>query len=136
MAKSRIPNAIAMRSLKYGSASREEREAAAEALRAAGRRPEAILLFEGDGTHPFLVEERDWAAAEGAGFHLLSILRMGAPVEESHLRACAEAAEARGRWMDARSCWLELGDEAAVARIAEHLPPSLRPEGAEEAHGE
>ncbi len=131
MAKSRIPNAIAMRALKYGSATPQDRESAAQALRAQGRRAEAILLFEGLGGHAFLREERDWAIGEGEGFHLISVKRLGAQVEEKDLRACAAAAEARGRWMDARNCWLELGAEDEVKRIAEHLPGSLRPEGSD-----
>ena len=44
----------------------------------------------------------------------------------------------KGRWLDARLCWMDLGQEGEIRRIAEHLPPSLRPdapppEAAEEA---
>jgi hypothetical protein len=136
MARSQIPNALAMRALKFGTTDPSEVLEVAETLRAAGRRAEAILLFERWPEHEFLRGERDWAAGEGQGFHLVSLRRMGCAVDEGHLRSCAEAAEARGRWMDARRCWLELRDEAAVLRIAEHLPPSLRPAAAPEADGD
>jgi hypothetical protein len=128
VAKRKIPSALDMRHLKYGGAPEAERDRTAEALRAEGRRAEAILLFEDRPDHPFLDEEARWAVAEGVAFHLLSLRRMGRAVADEEIRACAEAAESRGRWLDARSCWVELGDEAALARIAEHLPESLRPQ--------
>lgn len=127
MAKSKIPHALEMRDLKYGGAPDAERDRVAELLRAEGRRAEAILLFEDRPGHPFLREEVRWAVEEGVGFHLLSIQRMGGDVSPEEIRACAKAAEARGRWMEARSCWQALGEGAAVARIADHLPPSLQP---------
>ena len=43
------------------------------------------------------------------------------------LRACAEAAERTGRFLDARRCYEALGDEDAIRKIAEHLPPTLQP---------
>jgi hypothetical protein len=116
-----------MRDLKYGSASDAAVRAVAEALREAGRRAEALLLFERRSDPGFLAEERDWALREGNAFHLLSVRRLGGPVEDEHLRRCATAAEQRGRWMDARNCWLALGEETDLARIAEHLPAALRP---------
>ncbi len=128
MAKSKFPSAIDMQKLKYGGALPEERDQMAARLREAGRRAEAILLFEGRGEEPFLREEAAWAIAEGNAFHLISIRDLGCPVADEELRACAEAAERRGRWMDARRCWQALGDEAALRRIAEHLPAGLRPE--------
>jgi hypothetical protein len=133
MAKPKIPAALQMQRLKYADAPEAERDAVAELLRAEGRRSEAILLFEGRGDHRFLQEERDWATREGDAFLLLSIRRLGCPVDADQLRACAQAAEQRGRWMDARNAWLAAGDDEAVARVAEHLPPSLRPAAPPEA---
>jgi hypothetical protein len=127
MAKSRIPHALQMRELKYGEADDAAKDQMAEGLRAAGRRAEAILLFEGRGDHPFLQEEVRWAVEEGNVFHLLSLRRLKAPVTAETLRACAAAAERKGRWMDARNAWLDLGDAEALARIAPHLPASLQP---------
>lgn len=135
MARSRFPNALQMRTLKYGEASDAERDAVAEALRQAGRRAEALLLYERRPGHPDLAGERDWARAEGNGFHLLGVQRAGGEVDEATWKACAAEAEARGRWMDARLCYRALGDEAALRRIAEHLPESLRP-AAQDENGE
>ena len=128
MARSRFPNALQMRTLKYGEAADSERDQVAEALRQAGRHAEALLLYERRPGHPDLAGERDWAVGEGNGFHLLGVQRAGGTVDEAAWRACASAAEQRGRWMDARHCYVELGDEEALQRIAEHLPESLRPE--------
>ena len=127
MARSKTPNALEMRALKYDDATDAEKDRVAENLRAEGRRAEAILLFQGRGDHPFLGEEARWALAEGNGFHLTSLARLGRKVTAEELRACARAAEQRGRWMDARLCYVEVGDEAAVRAIGEHLPPTLRP---------
>jgi len=128
MARSRIPNALEMRELKYGDAQDAEKDRAAEELRQLGRRAEAILLFQGRGDHPFLADEARWAVGEGNGFHLLSLARLGRPVAEQEFRACAQAAEQRGRWMEARLCYLEIGDDAAILRIREHLPAALQPD--------
>jgi sirohydrochlorin ferrochelatase len=135
MARSKIPNALEMRELKYGDLPDTEKDRVAEELRAEGRRAEAILLFQGRADHPFLADEARWAVAEGNGFHLVSLARMGRPVGPEELRACARSAEQRGRWMDARLCYVELGDEAAVQAVREHLPPTLRPEPPPEAQG-
>jgi hypothetical protein len=127
VAKTGFPDALRMRALKYGDSSDAEKDAVAERLRADGRHSEAILLFQGRPEHPFLAAEQAWAVAEGDAFHLQSLARMGRPVPAEDFRACAQAAEAKGRWMDARAAWLAAGDEAAVRRIAAHLPPSLVP---------
>ena len=127
MARAKIPSALAMRELKYGGGSEADRDAVAEILRTEGRHGEAILLFEGRPEHPFLQEELRWAAGEGNAFHLLNLQRMGCEVSEDAFRDCARAALDRGRWMDARHCYLALGDDAGLRAIAEHLPPSLRP---------
>lgn len=127
MARSRIPHALDMRTLKYGEASDDERDRVAAALRDAGRRAEALLLYERRPGHPDLAGERDWAVAEGNGFHLLGVKRAGGPVDEGAWQACAAEAERRGRWMDARHCYQQLDDAEALARIAPNLPESLRP---------
>ena len=136
MARSRFPDALKMRTLKYGQATDAERDAVAEALRKDGRRAEALLLYERRPGHPDLAGERDWAVSEGNGFHLLGVARAGGEVADDAWRACAAEAERRGRWMDARHCYRMVGDDAALRAIAEHLPESLRPEPEPEADGE
>lgn len=128
MARAKIPNALQMQHLKYGDSQDAEKDRVAEDLRSLGRRSEAVLLFEGRGDHPFLRDEVEWAIAQGNGFHLLSVSRVGREVTADKYRACARAAELAGRWLDARTCYLELGDEEAIRAIAEHLPDGLQPE--------
>lgn len=134
MARSRFPNALQMRTLKYGEAADAERDRVAEALRAAGRHAEALLLYERRPGHPDLAGEIAWAVGEGNGFHLTAVQRTGGTVAAADWQACAAEAERRGRWMDARHCFVALEDEASVQRIAEHLPASLQP--APESEGE
>lgn len=122
-----IPDALAMRHLKYGGAPEAERERMAEVLRAANRHTEALLLYEGRGGHPSLVSALQRAVSQGLAFRVLSLRRLGAPVTDDHLRACALAAEKAGRWLDARQCHLAVGDAEAVQRLAQHLPESMRP---------
>lgn len=126
MARSDFPNALDMQAYKYGEKPPAQRDALAERLRAAGRRSEAILLFEGRPEHPFLAAEVEWATREGIAFHLLSLRGLGVTIDEDVLRRCAQAACDRGRWMDARTCYVALEDRAGLAAIAEHLPPSLQ----------
>ena len=57
MAKSDIPNALEMQAWKYAGRPEGQTDALAGRLRAAGRRSEAILLFDGRPEHPFLKEE-------------------------------------------------------------------------------
>ena len=76
MAKGRIPDALEMRSYKYGSRSEAEKDALAQTLRAEGRRSEAVLLFDGRPDHPFLQEEETWASDAGHAFHLLALKRI------------------------------------------------------------
>lgn len=122
-----IPDALAMRHLKYGGAPEAERERMAEVLRAADRHTEALLLYEGRGGHPSLVGVLDRAVSRGLAFRVLSLRRLGAPVTDDHLRACALSAEKAGRWLDARQCYLALGEAPALQRFAQHLPECLRP---------
>jgi hypothetical protein len=128
MAHAKIPTALAMRELKYGGSDDARRDAIAQSLRSEGRRAEAVLLFEGRGDHPFLTEELSWGVTEGNAFHLLSVQRLGREISPEEFRACARAACDRGRWMDARHCYLATGDDAALQEIADRLPESLRPE--------
>jgi hypothetical protein len=127
MASPRIPNALQMRQLKYGRSDPAERDRVAKTLRELGRHAEALLLYEGRVDHPFVREEMKRAADHGEAFPLLLLRKMGASIAPEQFRTCAEAAERKERWLDARQAWLALGDEAAVRRIAEHLPPSLAP---------
>ncbi len=126
MAKSDLPNALRMQDLKYGDAPDAERDATASRLRELGRRSEAVLLFEGRPEHPFLAEEVSWAVSEGAAFHLLGLQTLGVTIPEDAFRQCGEAAEHKGRFMDARTCFVALEDTAALQRINGHLPLSLR----------
>ena len=123
----RIPDALEMRTYKYGSRSPEDRDRVAEALRAGGRRSEAILLFERRTDAPFLEEERSWAVGDGRVFHLLALRRLGKTIPDDDLREASRAAERAGRWLEARLGWDAVGDEGEIARIAEHLPEALRP---------
>ena len=134
MPKRKIPYALDMRRLKYGQATDAERAAAAQALRAANRRPEVLLLFERHPEDPILVEEAAWAAETGQAFHLLSVQRIGVPVSEAQIRACAKKALADGRAMDARACYLALEDEDAIRAFSDELPEGMRP--AAKAEGE
>ncbi len=127
MARREIPLALEMRDIKYVRRSDAEKDRVAARLREAGRRSEAILLFEHRADHPFLAEEKTWAVSDGRTFHLLGLRRLGVPVAPEELRATARAAEAAGRWLEARLAYVQLSDEEAVRRIAEHLPESVRP---------
>ncbi|MFV1958335.1 MAG: hypothetical protein ACC662_02865 [Planctomycetota bacterium] len=122
-----IPNALVMRALKYGNRPDGEKDRVAEALRAAGRRSEAVLLYDGRPDHPTLEEERRWAVEHGVAFHLFALRRRGMDVPDEDLERCGRAAEAGGHWLEARLCWQALEDEEGLARIAPQLPESLRP---------
>ena len=123
MKRSPIPDALEMTRLKYDRRSDvAERDRVAAALRAEGRFAEASLLYDGRSDHPSLVADLDRAVREGAAFHVFSLRRAGVPVTNEHLRACAVAAEANGRWFDAHRCYTALADAEALARIAANLP--------------
>jgi hypothetical protein len=123
MASSPVPDALAMKRIKYDPAVPDaERDRLAAALRAAGRRSEAILLFEGRGSDPSLRQDVDWAVSIGASFTLSALRRMGVEISDEKLRACAQNAEAKGRWYDAFRCYERLADAEAVARVKEHIP--------------
>ncbi len=126
VAKSDIPTALEMQDYKYGEQPVAKRDALATRMRAAGRRSEAILLFDGRPEHPFLQEEIQWAAGEGIAFHLMSLRGIGVEIGDDVLRSCAKVARERGRWMDARTCYVALEDRQGLLDIAEHLPASLR----------
>jgi hypothetical protein len=120
---SSIPDALAMKRIKYDPAVPDaERDRWAAVLRAAGRRSEAILLYEGRGDHPSLRQDVDWAVENGASFTLGALRRMGVEISDDKLRACAQSAEAKGRWYDAHRCYDRLGDAEALARVKERLP--------------
>jgi hypothetical protein len=123
MPTSRFPTAFEMRRLKFGASSTPaEKDAMAHGLRAAGRIEEAVLLYEGRADHPDLAADRDLAIREGMAFLVLAMRKMGAKIDETHLRACAASAEAKGRWLDAHRCYTALADAEALARIAPNLP--------------
>jgi hypothetical protein len=123
-----FPHALEMRRLKYGpDVPVAEKERWATALRAAGRRAEAVLLYEGRTDAAALTDDLDWAVREGAAYYLFSLQRMGLSVAPERFRACAEAAEKKERWHDARRCWQALGDQAGLDRVAPHLPGFVAP---------
>jgi hypothetical protein len=118
-----IPDALEMTRLKYGrEVDVAEKDRVAARLREADRFAEASLLYDGRPNDPALAADLDRAVRAGAAFHLFSLRRMGVPVDEAHFRACAAAAEAKGRWYDAHRCWTAVGDAEALARIAPNLP--------------
>jgi hypothetical protein len=123
MARSLIPDALGMRRLKYDpSVTDAERDATAAALRKAGRIPEAIFLYEGRPSHPSLAEDLRASVKAGASFTLKALERIGVTVGADAWRACASAAEDKGRWYDALRCYEILKDEPALARVREKLP--------------
>jgi hypothetical protein len=123
MARLVVPDALEMTRLKYGEGvSEAERDRAAEALRAQGRRTEALLLYEGRADHPSVAEDLRFAIREGAAFTLFQVRRLGHPVTDDQRRACAAAAEARGRWFDAHRLYEVLGDAAALERVRQQIP--------------
>lgn len=123
----KIPHALEMRSLKYEGSGDAAKDAVAKALMETGRRSEALLLYEGRPQVPFLQEELAWAVEQGVAFHLLALARLGVEIPPTAWTACAKAAEKAARWLDARQCFEALEDEEGLARIADHLPPSVRP---------
>jgi hypothetical protein len=123
MPKSPFPNALDMRRLKFGVGGTDaERDRVAAALRAAGRLEEAVLLYESRPTHPDVARDLETATREGRAFLVFLLRRMGAEVTDAHVRACAAAAEAAGRFLDAHRCYTALADAEALARIAPNLP--------------
>jgi hypothetical protein len=122
MARSPIPDALLMTHLKYGGGTTEEKDRVAEALRKAGRRTEALLLYEGRADHPAVKQDLAWAVREGAAFTLFQIRRLGYPVTDDERRACAAAAEARERWFDAHRLYEVMGDAEALERVRARIP--------------
>jgi hypothetical protein len=123
MARIQIPDALGMRRLKYDPAATDaERDATATALRAAGRIPEAILLYEGRAEHPALAADQKEAIRLGSSFVLRALERIGVKIEAEAWRACAAHAEMKERWYDALRCHEILKDEVALARVREKLP--------------
>lgn len=127
MARTSVPDALAMRRLKYGEASDAEREAVAKALIEADRLAEAWLLYERRPDAPQVGTLRKEALRRGQTFLLLAMRRAGSNVSDDELREAARAAESAGRFLDARHVWVALGADDELRRIADQLPPRLRP---------
>lgn len=127
MADRAFPDALAMRELRAGRLPEAERERVAEALRAAGRHTQALLLYEGRADHAALQGAQARAVREGRTFELLGMRRLGRAVPDADLRAAASAAAAAGRHLEARLALVALGDLDGVRALAAHLPPSLVP---------
>ena len=123
MPRDRIPDALEMRRLKYGDpADTAAQDRMAKELRARARLAEAMLLYERRPDHPDLAADRATAVREGMAFHLFLLRRMGMPVSDDDLRACARAAEAKERWFDAHRCLTAVADAEGLARVAQKLP--------------
>jgi hypothetical protein len=123
MKRDAIPGVLDMTRLKYGpEATPEQKDRVADALRRAGRRSEALLLYEGRADHPAVAEDLAWAIREGAAFTLFQVRRLGFPVTDEQRRACAAAAEAKERWFDAHRLYEVLGDAAALERVRQRIP--------------
>ena len=123
MARSRIPDALEMKRLKYAAdIAPADKDRVGEALRAASRRSEALLLCEGRPDHPRLREDHAWAIESGSSFTLSALRRLGVAISDDDLRACARSAEAKERWFDAYKCYEKLADETSLARVRERLP--------------
>jgi len=127
MAQRTIPDALTMRHLRTGDAPEAEREEVAVALRAQGRHTQALLLYSGRAAHPSLKAELESAIGRGQTFRLLTVRRLGLPVSEADLRACARAAEQNGRALEARLAYVAVGDTEAVRALGTQLPASLMP---------
>ncbi|MCA9314365.1 MAG: hypothetical protein H6806_09680 [Planctomycetes bacterium] len=127
MARTSVPDALAMRRLKYGEAPDAEREAVAQTLIAADRLAEAWLLYERRPGAPLVGTLRKEALRRGQTFLLLAMRRAGNDIADDELREAARAAEAAGRFLDARHAWVALGADDELRRIADQLPPRLRP---------
>jgi hypothetical protein len=125
MPKAAIPHALQMRELKYGTSEPAERDRVAQALAGLERRSEAVLLYEGRADHPFLRQQLAWAADHGDAFLLILMRKLGVPVEAATFKACASVAEGKGRWLDARQCYVALGDTESLVRISPNLPAGL-----------
>src|SRR5262245_42083144 len=109
MARRDIPDALQMRHLKsYPDVAHATRDAMARRLRAEGRVAEAILLYDGRPDHPDLLADLAESVKEGRAFQVLALRRAGTPVTDDQVRACAAAAEAKGRWLDAHRCYTVL----------------------------
>src|SRR5689334_16995185 len=112
-----------MKRLKYApETTPAERDRVADALRADGRRSEALLLYEGRPDHPSLKDDLAWALAHGSSFTLLALKRLGFAIGDDEWRACAKGAEEASRWFDALRCYEKVADEASLARVREKLP--------------
>ena len=87
MARATIPDALEMRRLKYAAdVPLEAKDRVADALRAAGRRSEALLLYDGRADHPSLLEDLAWAVREGASF-LRRTASSPTPLQRAYERA-------------------------------------------------
>lgn len=123
MARPPIPDALGMRRLKYDpTVLPAERMATAKALRATGRIPEAILLFEGRPDEPTLADDLNEGIRLGSSFILRALERIGGSVSPEAWAACAAAAESKERWYDALRAYETVKDEAGIARAREKLP--------------
>jgi len=118
-----LPDALAMREVKYGDKTPPERRLkVAKDLIEAGRIYEALdlLLIAKDEAGVAALRAR--AAKEGLPVILLMLKRAGQTPAPAEWAAAGEGAFSAGRYRDAFRCYLEAGDEAGLERVREKLP--------------
>ena len=113
MAKA-IPDALAMREVKYGEKTPPaQRVALADEMLADGRVAEALdlLLIADDERGVQSIRKR--AANEGRPVWLVMIARDGGTITTAEWKACGESALRDARWREAFRAFTIAGDEAA-----------------------
>jgi hypothetical protein len=118
-----IPDPLKLRDIKYGAKSTPaERTATARRFLDAGRLAEALELY-------LLAEDADGIAAvrrravdEGRVALLNMLRRAGREIGPDDWRRGGDAALRAGRPREADRCFLEIGDEAGLARVRVVLP--------------
>jgi len=118
-----LPDALAMREVKYGEKTpRERRLKVARDLVAAGRIYEALDLFLIAKDEEGVRGLRTRATKEGLPVILLMLRRAGQAPTAAEWSAAGEGAFAAGRYRDAFRCFLEANDAAGLERVRERLP--------------
>ena len=118
-----IPDAIAMRELKYGAKTQAAHQIAlADEFLREGRVAEAVdlLLLASDDDGVKSIRAR--AATEGRPVWLVMIERTGATISRDEWKACGDAAFRDERWREAFRALTMAGDEEGLARVQDKIP--------------